>query len=69
MNTDGLTKQQKKKLKKKIKKEREKDDACSNDDEPNIASGSLTVRENTKQSMTDDADGKTINKRTQATLD
>jgi hypothetical protein len=56
-------------LKKKIKKEREKDDACSNDDEPNIASGSLTVRENTKQSMTDDADGKTINKRTQATLD
>lgn len=70
INTDGLTKQQKKKLKKKIKKEREKDDA-SNDGEPNIASGSMTVRENTKKNMTDDAegDGGPMNKRTQATLD
>ena len=50
-------------MKKKIRKEREKDDG-SNDDELNIASGSMTVRENTKQSMTEDADGNTMNKRT-----
>ena len=49
MNTNGLTKQQKKKLKKKIKKEREKEDGISNDGpELNLESGSLTVRENTK---------------------
>ena len=37
----------------------------------NIASGSMTVRENTKKNMADDpeGDGSRMNKRTQATLD
>ena len=68
-NTDGLTKQQKKKLKKKIKKEREKEDCASNDgNEMNLDSGSMTVRENQKKSMTEDT-STSLNKRTQATLD
>ena len=63
-NTDGLTKQQKKKLKKKIKKEREKEDCASNDGhEMNLDSGSMTVRENQKKSMTEDT-STSLNKRT-----
>jgi len=59
-------------LKKKIKKEREKDDVASNDGgELNVASGSLTLRENSKKNMAGDGaeEGSSMNRRTQATLD
>lgn len=65
INTEGLTKQQKKKLKKRIKKEREQDGDGGPNDGEFAPSGSLTVRENAKKGMGGIEDEKTtLNSRT-----